>query len=300
MFADRDALSAALDQLGFRCLVLDALAARPWRREFLRDAISVHLVLQGSCLLDVDFPVWRYRLDEGELLVVNRGTPGALRSSSDADSPEVLSARVHLEAPAGHPMLAGFPRLLRTRAGAGPASFASTMSAMREELSCPLLGGRAIAKHLCEALFIQALRSHVADQSWNDRGWFRMLADPLVREQLGALERPGATLEGIAALAGRSRQRTDRAAAQNDIGAVARRSGRSGAGAGQRRGRGDGIGHERASGGEARRLAEQAGDAAGIDFVAQKELTETSPTHREASRPGRAARSAIMYIARNG
>lgn len=208
MFADRDALSAALDQLGFRCLVLDALAARPWRREFLRDAISVHLVLQGSCLLDVDFPVWRYRLDEGELLVVNRGTPGALRSSSDADSPEVLSARVHLEAPAGHPMLAGFPRLLRTRAGAGPASFASTMSAMREELSCPLLGGRAIAKHLCEALFIQALRSHVADQSWNDRGWFRMLADPLVREQLGALERPGATLEGIAALAGRSRQRT--------------------------------------------------------------------------------------------
>ena len=81
----------------------------------------------------------------------------------------------------------------------------------------------------------------------------------------------------------RARQRTDRPAAQNEVGAFVRREGRSGPDAGQRRRRGDRIGHERASGGHARRLAEQARDPAGMELIAEKELTETPATHREAS-----------------
>ena len=57
----------------------------------------------------------------------------------------------------------------------------------------------------------------------------------------------------------RARQRTDRPAAQNEVGAFVSCEGRSGRDAGQRRCRGDRIGHERASGRHARCVAEQAG-----------------------------------------
>src|SRR5208282_3651497 len=73
-------------------------------------------------------------------------------------------------------------------------------------------------------------------------------------------------------------------AAQNEVGAFVRCEGRSGPDSGQRGGRGDRIGHERASGGHARRLAEQAGDSAGIELVAEKELVETPAAHIQPSR----------------
>ena len=82
----------------------------------------------------------------------------------------------------------------------------------------------------------------------------------------------------------RARQRTDRPAAQNEVGAFVRCEGGRGPDGGQRGGRGDRIGHERASGGHARRLAEQAGHPAGMELVAKKELVETPAAHIEASR----------------
>ena len=78
----------------------------------------------------------------------------------------------------------------------------------------------------------------------------------------------------------RARQRTDRPAAQNEVGAFVRREGGSGPDAGQRGGRADRIGHERAPGGHARRLAKQAGDPAAVELVAKKELVETASAHR--------------------
>lgn len=172
-----DALAAALEELKLRCvLMVDPPGARPWRRAFPLDALSLHVVLRGACVIDVDVHLWRHRLDDGELLVVNRGMRGALRPASESDPPEVLSARVQLEAPLGHPMLASFPRLIRTSAGTIPRSFSPSMHTLVEELARPTLGGRAVASRLCEILFVQALRAHVQEQSWTDRGWYRMLA----------------------------------------------------------------------------------------------------------------------------
>ena len=82
----------------------------------------------------------------------------------------------------------------------------------------------------------------------------------------------------------RACERPDRPAAQNDVGAFARRQGGSGAAGGERRSRADRIGHERASAGHAHRLAEQAGQPAGVKLIAEKELVETPTTHIKASR----------------
>jgi AraC-like DNA-binding protein len=42
---------------------------------------------------------------------------------------------------------------------------------------------------LLEGLFIQALRCHLVDLRWNDRGWFRVVGDPVLRSWPG----PGAS-----------------------------------------------------------------------------------------------------------
>jgi len=205
-----DPLVDALEELRFRCVLMtDSGDAGPWRRPFPADAVSLHVLLEGGCLIEADLHLWRHRLDPGELLVVNRAVPGALRATSEAEPPEVLSARVHLEAPLAHPMLEAFPPLIRTRAGQIPRSFGPSLHALREELAIPTLGGGIIASRLCEVLFVQALRAHISDDiSWTDRGWFRMLADPLLRDHLAQAARPGASVLSIAKALGRSRQRT--------------------------------------------------------------------------------------------
>lgn len=205
-----DPLVAALDELKLRCvLVRNAGGSGPWRRAFPEDAMSLHVVLEGGCLIEADVHLWRYRLDPGEVLVVRPSVRGALRATCEADRPEVMSARVHLEAPLGHPMLASFPALIRASAGRIPRSFGPSLHALREELANPTLGGGVIASRLCEVLFVQALRKHVTDDlTWTDQGWFRMLADPLLREQLTEASRPGTTVTSFAHALSRSRQRT--------------------------------------------------------------------------------------------
>ncbi len=210
MDRETDALVAALDELRLRCIpVPEAVRAVPWRRVFPEETVSLHVVLEGGCLIDSGVRLWRYRLDPGEVLVVNRGVPGALRATCETDPPEVLSACVHLEAPHGHPMLDAFPALIRASARRIPRSFAPSIHALREELAIPTLGGDVVAGRLCEVLFVQALRTHVTDDlCWTDEGWFRMLADPLLREQLARASRPGTTVASFASVLGRSRQRT--------------------------------------------------------------------------------------------
>jgi AraC-like DNA-binding protein len=205
-----DPLAAALEELKLRCaLMRDVAGGGPWSRAFPEDAMSLHVVLEGGCLIEADVHLWRYRLDPGEVLVVRPGVRGGLRATCAANPPEVLSARVHLVAPLGHPMLASFPAVTRASAGRIPRSFGPSLHALREELAIPTLGGDVVASRLCEVLLVQALRKHVTDDlTWTDQGWFRMLADPLLREQLTEASRPESTVASFAHALTRSRQRT--------------------------------------------------------------------------------------------
>ena len=175
-----DALAMALEELRFRCVLADEpTVPGPWRRVFPEDAVSLHVVLEGGCLISADLELSRYRLDPGEVLVVNRAIRGGLRATSEADPPEVLSVRVHLEAALPHPMVAGLPSHIRASAGRIPRSFAPSLHALREELAIHTPGARVVATRLCEVLFVQALRAHIDDGlAWNDQGFFRLLADP--------------------------------------------------------------------------------------------------------------------------
>ena len=204
-----DALTAALDDLKLRCVPLQETASRgEWRRSFPLDDISLHLVISGDCLINAAVRIWRHRLTRGEMLVVNRGVEGELRSTSgDHRPPEVLSMRVQLDAQHGHPLVDSFPPLIRASPTGVPRSFGPAMDTLFEELSIPVVGRGVILRRLCEVLFIQALRMHLGDLSWNDQGWFRALADPVLREHMHFAADPSASVSVLASAAHRSTRR---------------------------------------------------------------------------------------------
>jgi hypothetical protein len=51
--------------------------ARGWSRRFPEDVVSLHVAMDGGCVIDAELALWRYRLLPGEVLVVNRGVAGA-------------------------------------------------------------------------------------------------------------------------------------------------------------------------------------------------------------------------------
>jgi hypothetical protein len=203
-----DALVAALEELKLRCaLMTEGNERRPWTRPFPEDAMSLHVVLEGGCLIETDLDLWRYRLHDGEVLVINGTGPGALRGMSDARPPEVVSARIRLLAPLGHPMLASLPRLIQASPSPVVRSFEPSLHALREEHASRKLGREFAVTRLLEVLFVHALRAHIDALGWTDQGWFRMLADPVLRDPLAEASCATTTVAGFAAAAGRSRQR---------------------------------------------------------------------------------------------
>lgn len=130
-------------------------------------------------------------------VVINGTGPGALRGMSDARAPEVVSARVHVLAPLGHPMLASLPRLIRASPSPAVRSFERALHSLREEQASRKLGRDFAVTRLLEVLFVHALRAHIEDVGWTDQGWFRMLADPVLREPLAEASRPKSTVGGL-------------------------------------------------------------------------------------------------------
>lgn len=199
-----DALTAALDELKLRCVLLsDDDDTRPWTRTFPDRAISLHVVLDGTCLIQTDLPVWRYQLREGELLIANGAGRGALRATSETPPPVVVSARIDLHAPAGHPMVAAFPRLVRVSPGRVPRSFGTCFETLCEEMALRKIGHGSIAARLCETLFVQALR-WPCRRCWLGRP--RLVPD--ARRPTPARPSPGSQQSGSASLQPRRRPRS--------------------------------------------------------------------------------------------
>lgn len=194
MSSDQDPLSEALEELRLRC---DPFATtdrqRPWTRDFPRDAVTIHVPLSGVCHIAIDSSLWTHWLDRGEILVVNRGIGGALVARDADDPPEIVSARVSFDAPHGHPLLEALPDLIQAGPGGGivPASFEPLLEAFLTEVERPRPASKTVIAVLLEALFIQALRCHLVDLRWNDRGWFRVVGDPVLRSWPGPFANDG-------------------------------------------------------------------------------------------------------------
>jgi AraC-like DNA-binding protein len=209
-----DALGVALAGLKLTCSTpaLQSLSG-PWELA-LPPVASLHVLVRGSCRVELDAPLWTWGLDRRTLLLARPGVSGRLRSvdpSSEGGAGLVSTElRVAGEDPLG--LLRLLPPVLPIDADRIPAplGFRSTLDALIEEVSAATQGLGFVATRLFEVLFVHALRMHMLEMSWNDRGWFRALIDPLLRRPLeAAAEMPTRALSvcALARAGERSRRR---------------------------------------------------------------------------------------------
>ena len=109
-----------------------------------------------------------------------------------------------------HPLLGVLPPVVFVRGEGGQARswLESTLDLIAEEATAGRPGGETLINRLTEALFIQAIRSHLAEQRAADPSWLAGLRDPQIAASLAYIHRePGSrwTVDALAARVGMSR-----------------------------------------------------------------------------------------------
>ncbi len=105
-------------------------------------------------------------------------------------------------------LLGLLPPVVHLRAEADKAALRWSIDRLMRELREPQPGSTLIAEHLAQALLVEALRLHLAEQSHHSTGWLFALADRRMRAVIAAMHAaPGRkwTLQALAKVAGMSR-----------------------------------------------------------------------------------------------
>ena len=185
-----DALGKALTELKPTCSPpVHHRLSGPWELVLPPAAASLHVLVHGSCRVELDAPVWTRGLRRRTLVLAQSGVLGRIGStrSSSEDRAGLISTELRLGGEDSLGLLASLPPVLVLDADRpAPMSFRSTLDALMDEVHAPTHGVEFVSARLCEALFVHALRMHMLDLAWDDRGWYRAIIDPLLRAPLRA------------------------------------------------------------------------------------------------------------------
>ena len=196
-----------LSAAGYRRLDL----AAPWAISFGQGGLrGIHIVTKGRCEVVFDHgPV--QQLDQGDLAIAPRAdahilrSPGATRTpvTSAADlAAQKTNGRVRLGGDgektivlcgafafgeAGHPALAGLPRIVHVRGTKGrpPRWLRGYIDALMTEAQDVGPGSDVVMARLSAAIVTRAIRDDIRCAS--DSGWLRGLSDPSIAKALGAM-----------------------------------------------------------------------------------------------------------------
>jgi AraC-like DNA-binding protein len=228
-----DPLSDILSRLkpssyGFRGL--DAGGA--WALAFGPDeGVKCYAVQSGACWLAIDGVAEPVRLAAGDFMLMAGGKAYSLYSTPDAAPIDAF--RFFPTVPAGETamlngggevsgmggyfgfegihaerLLGMLPPVVHIRAEADKAGLRWSIERLMRELREPRPGSTLIAEHLAQALLIEALRAHLAENSQRSAGWLFALADHRMHTVIAAMHAdPGRkwTLQALAAVACMSR-----------------------------------------------------------------------------------------------
>jgi len=207
-------------------------AGGDWALAFgLDDGVRCYAIQSGACWLALEGAAEPVRLAEGDFVLIPGGK--GYRLYSAADAPPIDAFRFFPTVPAGETavlngggdvsgvggyfgfegmhaelLLGMLPPIVHIRAEANKAALRWSIERLMSELREPQPGSTLIAEHPAQALLIEALRLHLAEQSRYSTGWLFALADKQMRAVIGAMHaEPGRkwTLEALAKVAGMSR-----------------------------------------------------------------------------------------------
>lgn len=204
-------------------------AGGDWALAFARDSgIRAYAIDMGHCWLEMEGaqPV---RLDAGDFVFLSGGCAYRLYSVQEAEDVDafrffpavppgavaVLNAGGDCSGIGGYFAFEGLhaerllgllPPLVHVRSQTDRQTLRLSIERLMRELRDPQPGSALIASHLAQALFVEALRIHLADG--RGRGWLFALADRRIHAAMTAMHAEPArrwTLERLADVAGMSR-----------------------------------------------------------------------------------------------
>ncbi len=175
-----------------------------------------HVVIQGSCFLELDGESEPILLEEGDLIALPHGdghvvrdsptTPprpidewfssngqercgGAVHVPGTGPLTGLVCGRLQFEDPRNHPVLSVLPRVVHLRSAEGKAIpwLESTLRFIACESSSDRPGSDTVVNRLADILFIQIVRGYLNTTPNDSRGWLRALTDPQIGASLGLI-----------------------------------------------------------------------------------------------------------------
>lgn len=196
-------------------------------------AIPFHAVVEGSAL--VRGPTWEVTLAAGDLILLPHAEAHTLRAG-DATAqnlgvllapppwtavPEVrvggsgastrfLCGFFTCTGGVFNPLVRALPPVIVARRGEGAAETLrdACLRSVVEELEAPRAGSPCVVGRLSELLFVEALRSHLAEVGAERAGWLAALEDPVLASALSRIHQEPMrawTVDSLARTSGASR-----------------------------------------------------------------------------------------------
>jgi AraC family transcriptional regulator, alkane utilization regulator len=186
------------------------ISARP------REHFAFHVISRGCCWLEVDgqAPI---TIAAGDVVVLAPGRGHTVRSALDSpvrdiaelmaegalcrpvgvgsDTTNLVCGSFNFEGLHGNLLLPLLPVVLHVRESAPDAGpwLAQTLRLLSDESFVGRPGSATVINRLCDALFVYALRSHLATLTAPEANWLRALEEPQIGAALGMIhEQPGA------------------------------------------------------------------------------------------------------------
>lgn len=235
-----DSLSTILDSVRLASTAIScATFGAPWAvRTSGAPAGIFHAILEGAAWITADGVSAPVRLGRGDVVVLPSGGPhtigddpatppvairdlsarpghngvAALRHGGPGATTRIFCGTFHLEHDAERSLLSLLPAFMHVPGERSPSSepTSATLRLLDHEVSQGAPGSRALILRLCDVLFVQVLREHIAGSPAGARGWLAALRDEHVGRALALIhqnpaERWDARL--LAARSGTSRSR---------------------------------------------------------------------------------------------
>ncbi len=171
---------------------------RDWDPQAPPGTAWFHLLDQGECWLELEQSQDRVRLGEGDLVVLPRGTAhvltpieGPAGRIDENGFTTMLCGEFHFESTTGNPVMDGLPDLMHVRGGEAGDAYRRLAQLLVQEAGNAGFGMQAVVDKLSDALFVMALRQHLAGTTAR-RGLFAAMADARLKRALDVMHRePG-------------------------------------------------------------------------------------------------------------
>jgi len=215
-----DVLTDVLESIHARSLILGRLElSAPWGLSFEGRGLGFVVVARGACVLEADQGGGPVSLAGGDFVLLQKKQPHVIRDNPNTpvrQASEVLTecpmrqgnqpggvfhhggggahttligGRFEIENADHNPLLRSLPSFIHIQGDRGhPVQWIeTTLQFISSEMAAGQPGASTVVSRLADILFVQAVRTYLAQSRHGQGGWLRALVDPQIGEALSLI-----------------------------------------------------------------------------------------------------------------